>query len=52
MGVLYGPTEDQDTRGTQPDDDALPLRSNDPMLDSLYAAYAPDPDLAPAGARK
>jgi hypothetical protein len=38
-------------RTTQPDDDAL-LRSIGPVLDSLYAAYAQDPDPAPTRARK
>ena len=38
-------------RATQPDDDSL-LKIIAPVLDSLYAAYAQDPDPAPKQARK
>ena len=38
-------------RATQPDDDSL-LKTIAPVLDSLYAAYAHDPDPAPKQARK
>ncbi|MGA0587972.1 chromate resistance protein ChrB domain-containing protein [Dyella sp. KRB-257] len=38
-------------RATQPDDDTL-LKTIAPVLDSLYAAYAHDPDPAPRRARK
>ena len=38
-------------RTTQPDDDAL-LKTISAVLDSLYAAYAQDPDPAPARARE
>jgi hypothetical protein len=38
-------------RATQPDDDTL-LKTMAPVLDSLYAAYAQDPDPAPKQARR